>query len=233
MKIKNNVRSWQILWILLGLIVLSFSQCKKEAVKQEGEYDASKPIVITDFYPKEGGGGNNLIIYGDNFGNDLSRIRVTIGGKVAKVIGIKSNSLYCIIPEKAYEGDISIAIIDDQDQEIAMTVSQDSFSYNRKLLVSTFLGKYYQVSTDFQEKEGPFNDCGAFKGIMWLSFDPKNHNHLYFTADGNSSRMIDFENEYVSYFRTGFDRTSIISWKADGDQDMIVADNHSSDTKYF
>ncbi|SJN44595.1 hypothetical protein FM107_13040 [Sphingobacterium sp. JB170] len=232
MQIQNKVRCWHIHRLLLGLIVLTLTQCKKETVTQEGGFDASKPVLITDFYPKEGGVGNNLIIYGENFGNDPTKIIVTIGGKVAKVIGIKNNSLYCTIPEKAYDGDIHIAIIDQQNKEVASAMSKETFSYNRKLLVSTFLGKYYQVSTDFQEKEGPFNDCGAFKGIMWLSFDPKNKNHLYFTADGNSSRLIDFENEYVSYFRTGFGRTSIISWKADGDQDMVVADNHASDTKY-
>ncbi len=233
MKIKNNVktRPWQIHWMLPGLIVLCLMHCKKDDAKQEVGYDPSKPVAVTDFYPKEGGAGSNLVIYGENFGNDLSKIKVTIGGKTAKVIGVKNNSLYCVIPEKAYDGDIQVIILDG-NEEVAQAAAKELFEYTKKWLVSTFLGKYYPVSTDFQEKEGSFDDCGAFKGITWLSFDPKNHNHLYFTADTYSCRLIDFENEYVSYFRTNLDRVDAITWMIDGNQDMIISHNHASDTKY-
>ena len=230
MEIKN-VKRRQIHWVLLGLIVLCLTQCKRSEVKTEVEYDPSKPVVVTDFYPKEGGVGNNLVLYGENFGNDPSKIKVTIGGKTAKVVGVKNNSVYCVVPEKAYAGDIQVTILNDNKEELAKVEAKELFSYNRKLLVSTFLGKYYQVASDFQEKEGPFNDCGAFKGITWLTFDPKNHNHLYFTGDVNSCRLIDFEKQYVSYFVTGLDRVSVINWRIDGDQDMIVSHNHTSDTK--
>lgn len=234
MRIENNVkpRHRQIYWMLLGLIAFCLAQCKEDDVKQEVGYDPSKPVAVTDFYPKEGGAGSNLVIYGENFGNDLSRIIVTIGGKVAKVIGVNSESVYCIIPEKAYEGDIEVKILGDDKEEIAQAKGTELFSYTRKWLVSTFLGKYYEIASQFQEKEGPFDDCGAFKGMLWFTFDPQNHNRLYFTADGNSCRLIDFEKEYVSYFRTGFARTSIINWKIDGNKDMIASENHSSDTKY-
>ena len=218
---------------IVAWITLCFSQCKKDLGGKNAEvFDPSKETVITDFSPKEGGVGTNLIIYGKNFGNDLSRTKVTIGGQPAKVIGVHNGSLYCVIPEKAYDGNIEVSIVDGSGEVQAKAEAEQSFSYVRKWLVSTFLGKYYEVASDFVEKEGPFDDCGAFKGILWFSFDPENHNHLYFTADGNSCRMIDFENQYVNYFRTGFGRTSIISWRVDGNQDMIVADNHASDTKY-
>ncbi len=223
---------WQIHWMLLGLIVLCFTHCKQDEVKQETGFDPAKPVVVTDFYPKEGGVGNNLVIYGENFGNDLSKIKVVIGGKVAKVVGVNNNSLYCVIPEEAYDGDIKVSILGDNKEELAQAASKEAFSYTRKWLVSTFLGKYYQVGTDFQEKEGPFNDCGGFKGMEWFSFDPKNHNHLYVAAGSSSSRLIDFEKQYVSYFRTTLDNVGVLTWRTDGNQDMIVSHNHASDTKY-
>jgi len=232
MKNNNNMKRWQIHWILLGLIVLCLTQCKQDDVKHEGIYDPAKPVSITDFYPKQGGVGNNIVLYGDNFGNEISKIKVVIGGKIARVIGLKNNSIYCVIPEEAFGEEIQVSILDASKNELARASAKEPFSYTRKWLVSTFLGKYYQVATDFQEKEGPFNDCGAFKGVLWLSFDPKNHNHLYFSAAGNSCRLIDFEKKYVSYFRTSLDNVSIINWKIDGNQDMIVSHNHSSDTKY-
>lgn len=234
MKIENNVKAWrwQSHWIWLALIAFCFMQCKEDSEKQEVGYDPSKPVAVTDFYPKEGGAGSDLVVYGDNFGNDLSKIEVTIGGKVAKVVGVNSNSVYCIIPDKAYDGDIRVSISDGNYGELAQAEAKEQFTYIRKWLVSTFLGKYYEVGTDFQEKEGSFDDCGAFKGITWLSFDPQNHNHLYFTGNTNSCRLIDFEKKYVSYFRTGFDRVSVMDWKIDGNKDMIISHNHSSDNKY-
>jgi hypothetical protein len=233
MKIKNKVKTWrwQIRWMLLGLIALSLTHCKHDELPQEVGYDPSKPVTVSDFYPKAGSVGNNLVIYGENFGNDLSKIKVMIGGKPAKVVGVKNNAIYCIIPEKAYAGDIKVSVLGGNNEELAHGASKEPLSYTRKLLVSTFLGKYYQVPSNFEEKEGPFNDCGGFKGILWLTFDPKNYNHLYFSADVNSCRLIDFEKQYVSYFRTDLDRVSILNWRMDGNQDMIVSHNHSSDTK--
>ncbi|MBE9601714.1 IPT/TIG domain-containing protein [Pedobacter sp. MC2016-24] len=232
MKIEYNTRPWHIHWMLLGLIVLCFTHCKKSEVKEEDRFDPSKPVTVSDFYPKEGGAGNNLVIYGENFGSDLSKIKVMIGGKPAVVVGVKNNSLYCLIPEKAYNGDIKVFVVDDANNEIANAAAKEVFAYTRKWLASTFLGKYYEVASAFEEKEGPFNDCGAFKGIQWLSFDPKNPKQLYFTAGTNSSRLIDFEKQYVSYFRTGLDDASVMTWKLDGNRDMIVSHNHASDTKY-
>ena len=53
------------------------------------------------------------MLYGDNFGNDVSRVKVTIGGQNAKVVGVKNQSLHCYVPSKAYEGDIEVTILDE------------------------------------------------------------------------------------------------------------------------
>ncbi|WP_270087972.1 IPT/TIG domain-containing protein [Sphingobacterium sp. SYP-B4668] len=234
MEKKNRIKpiSWPIQVIIILLTTLCFIQCKEDSDKQTIGFDPSKQVVITDFYPKEGGVGSKLILYGENFGNDISKTKVVIGGKVAKVVGVQNNSVYCVIPEKAYAGDIRVSILDDEGKELVNVETKERFEYTKKLLVSTFLGKYYEVGSNFEEKEGPFNDCGAFKGMLWFSFDPKNSNHLYFSADYNSARLIDFEKQYVSYFRTGFDRVSVLNWRLDANQDMIVSHNQSSDTRY-
>jgi hypothetical protein len=65
-------------------------------------FDPSQPVVISDFTPKEGGVGQRLILYGQNFGNDTALVRVFIGGKKAKVIGVKGEYIYCVVPQKAF-----------------------------------------------------------------------------------------------------------------------------------
>lgn len=217
--------------LVLVTFCLCFVGCKDDD-EQGGTFDPDKPVVITDFMPKEGGFGSNLILYGDNFGNDISKIKVIIGGKDAKVVNVNNQSLYCVIPAKSYEGDIQVSVLDDNGEAIAHCEAEGNFKYEKKWLVSTFLGTRYEVSSDFLEKEGPFNDCGGFGNVFWFSFDPASKfDRLYFTTEGTNCRVIDFEKEYVSYFPTGFDKVTVMSWTDDEKQDMIISHNHSSDTK--
>lgn len=234
MKVEKMSKIWKPFHgIWLAMIMLCFVQCKESSDEDSVvDFDPSKPIVVDRFFPTEGGSGSNLILYGDNFGNDLSRIKVEIGGKTAKVVSVKVNSLYCIVPGGAFDGDINVYVLDDRgEEELAHATAKENFIYVPKWIVSDFIGKYYSVASQFEEKEGPFDDCGGFKGIQWFTFDPLNPDHLYFSADNFSARKIDFENEYVSYFRHGFSRVTAINWRLDGDRDMIVADNHASDTR--
>ena len=53
MKMKNH--GWFFLWGLLTLVSFCFASCKDDSEGGEPPYDPSKPIVITDFTPKEGG----------------------------------------------------------------------------------------------------------------------------------------------------------------------------------
>ena len=64
-------------------------------VQKSDPYDPSKPVGISEFTPKSGGVGQQLVISGSNFGNDTSMVNVMIGGKKAVVVNVKNNCLYC------------------------------------------------------------------------------------------------------------------------------------------
>lgn len=229
---KTNRRCWPIQGVWVALIMLCFVQCKEIGnEEQEIAYDPSKPLLVTDFLPKEGGAGSNMVIYGDNFGNDPSRIKVVIGGKTAKVVNVKSNTLYCIVPSGAFDGDVQVYVLDESgEEELAHGEAPEVFAYEKKWIVSDLVGKYYEVSSQFEEKEGPFGDCGAFKEMVWFTFDPQNPNQLYVAAEGSSARKVDLEEKYVYYFKTpGIGRKTVITWKLDGDRDLVTAENHASD----
>ena len=139
MKTKNHV--WHFLWGLLALVSFCFVSCKDDDEGGEQPFDPSKPVVISDFTPKEGGLGSRLVLYGDNFGNDVSKVKVTIGGQTASVIGIKNHNLYCFVPAKAYDGDIEVSILDDRGEEIAYAEAEEVFVYKKKMLVTTLIGE--------------------------------------------------------------------------------------------
>ena len=87
--------------VVLPLIVLCFTACKDEDKEENLPFDPTKPVVITDFSPKSGGIGNNIILYGENFGNDPKKLKVIVGGKEANIISVKNNILYCVVPRMA------------------------------------------------------------------------------------------------------------------------------------
>lgn len=233
MKVEKMSKRWKPFHgVWLAMIMLCFVQCKESSEEDPVvDFNPSRPVSVTDFLPKEGAAGSNLIIYGDNFGSDRTRVNVIIGGKQAPVINVKNSTLYCTVPQGAFEGDIQVSVLDGEGEEVARTEAKEMLVYIKKLLVSTLAGTFYEVSNQFEEKEGPFNDCGGFAGMNWFTFDPQNPGHLYVAAEDKNARLVDLENEYVSYFRTGLPRVSSIAWRIDGNQDMIVPENHASDTK--
>src|SRR5690606_15433429 len=96
MKVEKMSKIWKPFHgIWLAMIMLCFVQCKENSDEDPvADFDPSRPVDVTGFLPKEGGSGSNLVIYGDNFGKDLSRIKVVIGGKQAKVVNVKGWSCY-------------------------------------------------------------------------------------------------------------------------------------------
>ena len=182
MQIKFNMktRHWAI---LLMLMVFSVS-CKDDNSEVEAiPFDPSKPVVVSDFIPESGGVGTRLVLYGENFGNDISKVNVIIGGQSSKVIGVKSESLHCIVPSKAYSGEVEVTIQNEEGEDIAKGEALKIFTYEKKLLVSTLVGEYVEKASDLVRKDGPFGDCGSFEIMRWLTMDPQNPDHLYLTQD--------------------------------------------------
>ena len=159
MKTKNHV--WHFLWGLLALVGFCFVSCKDDDEGGEQPFDPSKPVVISDFTPKEGGMGSRLVLYGDNFGNNPDRMKVTIGGQIAKVIGVNNNSLYCFVTPKAYDGDIEIALLDENGEEIAYGEAEERFSYIKRVMVTTLVGETYENNTKFDILDGPWGNDGV------------------------------------------------------------------------
>lgn len=70
MKKSNRFRIFTSL--LMGFLIAGFSSCKDDE-NQKNEHDPNKPIVLTDFYPKEGGIATKMVFSGENFGTDVSK----------------------------------------------------------------------------------------------------------------------------------------------------------------
>ena len=65
--------------------------------------DPTKPVVITDFFPKIGVALVTILYYMEKtLGTTPKKLKVIVGGKEANIISVKNNILYCVVPMYGY-----------------------------------------------------------------------------------------------------------------------------------
>ena len=112
---RNKPKRYSLLALMLTMLVGCFTACSDGDDNGGSDgYNPSKSVVITDFIPKKGGVGQKLVVYGNNFGNDTSLVKVKIGGKPATLINVNNEGLYCFVPQGAYKGNIEVTVGDEQ-----------------------------------------------------------------------------------------------------------------------
>jgi hypothetical protein len=166
-----------------------------------------------------------MVIYGDNFGNDTSLVKVTIGGKEAVVISVKSNSIYCLVPSGAFSGDVIVTV--GENENIKTSTAQSIFDYERKMVVGTLVG--YRNEYDNQGwRDGPFETAAGFRNDGCMAFDPLNPDHLYVVYDGADIQLLDLENRWLStpIHRSSFGdrRLRSIDFTNDGEYMVVSVD---------
>jgi hypothetical protein len=231
----RKIANFHMLLRTAGLALIVLALCTVSACSDENEeapivHDPSKPISLTSFIPEKGSAGQRLVLYGDNFGNDASIINVSIGDKKDKIIGVNNEALYCLVPPKAYDGDIEIRIEDGANINTAN--SDKIFEYVRgELIVSTLIG-YEDENGEYETKDGPFDDCGGFFNPSWLAFDPMDPMHLWMGQDGGDVRLVNFRDSTVTTPLTrgmgNWDRIRTIDWTLDGEY-MIISNDQGGE----
>ncbi|MFD1769118.1 IPT/TIG domain-containing protein [Sphingobacterium suaedae] len=122
--------------LTIPLILLLFLQgCKDDVATTKTDHDASKPIVLTSFYPTEGGARDKILLDGENFGSDASKIKVYFNNAKASVVSSSGERIYAIVPRLPGENPrISVVIGEDS------VVYNDHFVYHTQAQVSTVTG---------------------------------------------------------------------------------------------
>lgn len=187
--------------------------CSNDKVKNEAPYDPSHPVKITDFEPHDVNARTRMLIYGENFGNDKSLLKLKVGGVETKIINCNNNCIYCMVPPRAFDGTIELKIGEQSAS------SPEKYNYKTSTQVKTLCGTVDGTGR-YEIKDGPFSECGV-GDPYWMSIDPKNHNHIYFIENKSSIRLIDMEKQEVSTLITVGDmniaRPESIEWSVNAD----------------
>lgn len=187
-KIKRKLLSICI----AGLLAIGFGAT---SCSDEGGYDGakaieysdpSKPVTFADFSPKEGAVRTLVFIEGTNFGTDISKIEVLIGGISAPVIGSSGTKICVMTPRRSNRGEIIVKIKDEKSKVIKEHEFEDKFTLQSALLVNTLTGKVDPQTNSSSIINGSFEEA-EFQSPWWLEFDKD--------ADGNKIiYVIDQEN---------------------------------------
>ncbi|MCY4780108.1 IPT/TIG domain-containing protein [Sphingobacterium sp. UT-1RO-CII-1] len=230
--ISQSYRSMLFFFMVMSLVLTSCKDKDSGVLDVIAPFDPSKPIVVSDFAPRSGGMGQRLVIYGQNFGDNIKDVEVMIGGKKAKVINVLGESLYCLVPRQAFSGDIEVQVGKGDKKSIGKSL--EPFDYERKMVVSTLIG-YRNDRGDEPWKDGKFKDkdqnkmASGFWEPSFMKFDPINPKHLWMTFDFNNGLyLINFEDSTVTKKRSDFDRPRSIDFTVDGEH-MIIAEDRGGE----
>lgn len=158
--------SFKILYAIAAICLSAYiTSCNKE-IKE------NKP-VLTSIMPSSAGGGDTVTAHGKNLFTDISKVRVTINKKEARIITATPDSIQAVVPENAGSGRVSVSIGGE-------TYDGPEFEYDYKVIVTTIAG-----TGEAGHQQGDM--AGATFNCPWGIIADKNNN-LYI-AD-SYSRLI-------------------------------------------
>lgn len=205
-------------------MLISFAGCKDSTEDTSSSaYNPNLPVTISSFIPESGGANTQLVVFGENFGNDPTKVNVKVGGIDALIINVKNNCLYCFVPEKS-GGKIEITVENSKP-----AISEKEFTYEFKKVVSTLCGHVDELGQGRVLTEGSFDELEKIESMSWMSFDPKDKNILYCAQDKganvtNSLFKFDLKERYMNtlYSTSGsVKRLMAIDWY--NDDEMIIS----------
>jgi hypothetical protein len=127
----------QTLFFFACCFLTCLISCKDRTDGNEGsDYDPSKPVKLTSFYPNEGGIATRIIIDGSNFGSDPEKVKVWYNSKRASVIGASEGKLYVVTPRQPGDTCV-ISVVIGKDS----VVCEQPFYYHTAVSVRTIAGK--------------------------------------------------------------------------------------------
>jgi len=150
------------------LISFFFFSCKDEAKYSNIEYDPSQPVVLHSFSPMEGGAKDKILLDGENFGTDPSKIEVYFNNTKAAVVSSSGNRIYAIVPRLPGENPVIKVVIGDNS-----VTYKDRFTYTTQAQVSTVTGNgtaaFIAGTLDQAQVAGKYLDLDA-EGNIFMSW---------------------------------------------------------------
>ncbi|MDR0766371.1 MAG: IPT/TIG domain-containing protein [Odoribacteraceae bacterium] len=172
--------------------------CKDDGTESSSAaHDPSSPVTVDFFMPDSGRIREKVIIKGENFGNDLSKVEVyfvdALTERAATVIGVDNNTIYCLAPRQL-DGKNAVKVVVHGKEVTAAT----RFGYTVAENVSTISGS--ASSTGLVDGTLATAKFSYIHGIAAIG----NESVLVFQRDNASVRLVSVPDNAVVTVHNGF-----------------------------
>ena len=214
---KNTLRKkehWGILLLLMSL-ALCFS-CKDD--DQTGEYNPANPVTFEHFSPEKGGSTTQLVITGSNFGNDTTLVKVKIGNRMAKVVGVSPTKIYAVVRARSVDesGETPISVTVGENEAYTF---EKKFNYELTQMVSTLAGSGAEGQED---SDAPTK--ATFKDVCYLLIDKDGT--IYILEENNSLRKLETSGKVSTVFASTGYRKRAMDFSLTGDTILMARDDN-------
>ena len=96
-KSKIHVSLLRLFVLLFMASFVALTSCSDD--NKAKEYDPNLPVAISEIYPETGGYFETVILRGENFGSDHTKIRVFFNEKEAIVVGASGDRVLLHVPK--------------------------------------------------------------------------------------------------------------------------------------
>src|SRR5690606_14627244 len=125
----------------IGLFALLVSVCLA-GCRQDTNVEPVKDPVVTSYTPEPRRARTEIGIPGENFGNEITDVKVWVNSLQAQVVSVVPTRIYAVVPTAAGSGAVKVSI---HEKEFELS-SQFTFQFTRN--VSTYSGSGTAVSVD-------------------------------------------------------------------------------------
>ncbi|MDR0699391.1 MAG: IPT/TIG domain-containing protein [Tannerella sp.] len=184
---KLNMKS-ALMYILCWLLLISCVEKESSNTGSTPPYNPEQSVVRESFTPVEGGMATQVILKGENLGNDPNLVKVYFNNKPAPIIGCASGRVLVVTPRQP--GDTCV---------ISLVIGKDSSAFSQKYvyhtreIVATLVGQ--KGTTSF--KAGTFGEA-TFVDPTYLTVDDEGNLFLAHQNSPHSVVMISQQNQTVT-----------------------------------
>lgn len=174
-------------------------------------YAPDQPIVLTNVSPSKGGLGTRVVITGDNFGNDKSKVKVFFNEKEAIIFNMNSQHIYAMCPKQP--GDSSVVrVVIDQNEGI---LKSQKFVYQIQAVVTTVAGNGESGSDDGSALDATFGR------VAMVDVDDKG-NVMIADDDNGKIRLLSVEDNKVTTVLSGTGRVWQGAFSSDNENYYVI-----------
>lgn len=187
MDVKNLIKPSgrkTFLTVCTCMLLPMFVSCNGDKTENNG-YDPGSAVVINDIYPTEGGYLDEVILRGENFGNDPKRIRVFFNQKEALVIGANKTRVLLNVPKLPGDECRIGMLLDGNTTDTVFC--KTNFTYKSNYQLQYVCGNVGSTNTKFVE--GAFSSTEFGKEMYHLAIDPNGILYLNHRAPSSDGSM--------------------------------------------